>query len=30
MINNLPPLIVYDEDKKSYYVALERFDEADD
>lgn len=30
MINNLPPLIVYDEDKKHYYAALEKFDEEDD
>ncbi len=30
MINNLPPLIVYDEDKKYYYAALEKFDEEDD
>lgn len=30
MINNLPPLIVYDEDKKYYYAALEKFDKEDD
>ena len=30
MINNLPPLIVYDEDKEYYYAALEKFDEEDD
>lgn len=30
MINNLPPLIVYDEDKKYYYAALEKFDKDDD
>ncbi len=26
MINNLPPIIIYNEDKKYYYEALEKFD----
>lgn len=30
MINNMPPLIVYDEDKKYYYAALEKYDKEDD
>ena len=30
MINNIPPLIVYDEDKKYYYAALEKYDKEDD
>ena len=30
MINNVPPLIVYDEDKKYYYAALEKYDKEDD
>ncbi len=30
MINNHPPLIVYDEDKRFYYGALEKFDETED
>lgn len=29
MINNHPPLIVYDEDKRSYYDALRQYDEAE-
>lgn len=29
MINNMPPLIVYDEDKKYYYAALEKYDKED-
>lgn len=29
MINNLPPVIIYKEDKKYYYAALEKFDEED-
>ena len=30
MINNIPPLIIYDEDKKYYYAALEKYDKEDD
>lgn len=30
MINDLPPLIIYDEDKKIYYECLEHFDNKDD
>ncbi len=30
MFYNLPPIIIYDEDKKYYYAALEKFDEKDD
>lgn len=30
MINNLPPVIIYKEDKKYYYAALEKFDEEED
>ena len=30
MTNNMPPLIVYDEDKKYYYAALEKYDKEDD
>lgn len=30
MINNMPPLIEYDEDKKYYYAALEKYDKEDD
>lgn len=30
MINNMPPLIVYAEDKKYYYAALEKYDKEDD
>lgn len=30
MIHNLPPIIVYNEDKKYYYLALEKFDEEED
>jgi len=30
MINDHPPLIIYDEDKHSYYDALERYDTAED
>lgn len=29
MINNLPPIIIYDKDKKYYYEALEKFDTED-
>ncbi|MBC3889216.1 Fic family protein [Acetobacterium paludosum] len=29
MINNLPPLIIYDEDKKLYYEALEAYDKTE-
>ena len=30
MFYNLPPIIIYDEDKNYYYAALEKFDEKDD
>jgi hypothetical protein len=30
MINNHPPLIIYDEDKHLYYECLQRYDEAED
>ena len=30
MINNIPPVIVYDEDKKYYYECLEKYDTDDD
>lgn len=30
MIHNLPPIIIYDEDKKYYYEALEKFDRDED
>ena len=30
MTNNMPPLIAYDEDKKYYYAALEKYDKEDD
>lgn len=30
MINNLLPVIIYKEDKKYYYAALEKFDEEED
>ncbi|NLC45214.1 MAG: Fic family protein [Clostridiales bacterium] len=30
MINNHPPLIIYDEDKRLYYECLQKFDESDD
>ena len=30
MINNHPPLIVYDEDKRFYYEALEKYDETEE
>ncbi|MDR3587744.1 MAG: Fic family protein [Desulfosporosinus sp.] len=30
MINNHPPLIVYDEDKRLYYDSLQRYDEAEE
>lgn len=30
MINNLPPIIIYDEDKKYYYMALEKYDREED
>ena len=30
MINNLPPIIIYNEDKNFYYEVLEKFDEEDD
>ena len=26
MVNDLPPIIIYDEDKKYYYESLEKFD----
>lgn len=29
MINDLPPIIIYDQDKKYYYAALEEFDNND-
>ena len=30
MINDLPPLIIYDEDKEAYYKALEKYDKEED
>lgn len=30
MINNYPPMIIYDNDKKLYYECLEKFDETED
>ena len=30
MINNIPPVIIYDEDKKYYYECLEKYDTDDD
>ena len=30
MTHGLPPIIIYNEDKKYYYAALEKFDEKDD
>ena len=30
MIHDLPPIIIYNEDKKYYYAALEKFDEEQD
>ena len=30
MINNLSPIIIYNEDKNYYYEVLEKFDEEDD
>ena len=30
MINNHPPLIVYDEDKREYYAALQEYDESEE
>lgn len=30
MINDLPPIIIYNEDKKYYYAALEKFDTEED
>ena len=30
MINNHPPLIVYDEDKKLYYECLRKYDESEE
>ena len=30
MLNNHPPVIVYDEDKKLYYECLQRYDESED
>lgn len=30
IINNLPPVIIYNEDKKYYYATLEKFDEEED
>ncbi len=29
MVNNLPPIIIFDEDKETYYMALEVFDHTD-
>jgi hypothetical protein len=29
MTHNHPPLIVYDEDKRSYYECLQKYDEAE-
>lgn len=30
LISNYPPLIVYEEDRKAYYHALERYDDCDE
>lgn len=30
LTNNLPTIIIYDEDKKYYYACLEKFDEEED
>ena len=30
MINNHPPLIIYDEDKREYYAALQEYDESEE
>jgi Fic family protein len=30
MIHNYPPLIIYEEDRKEYYIALQRYDETED
>jgi ferritin len=30
MINDYPPMIIYDEDKGVYYLALQQFDETED
>lgn len=30
MINDMPPLIIYEEDKRSYYDALKAYDEKED
>jgi hypothetical protein len=30
MIHDHPPVIIYDEDKRAYYDALARYDEAED
>jgi len=30
MINNHPPLIIYDEDKRGYYSALQKYDESEE
>lgn len=30
MINNHPPVIIYDKDKTIYYECLEKFDEKED
>jgi len=29
MINNLPPAVIFDEDKETYFMALEVFDHSD-
>lgn len=30
MVNNYPPMIIYEEDKKKYYLALQAYDEKED
>jgi uncharacterized Fe-S cluster-containing MiaB family protein len=30
MLNNHPPIIIYEEDKKRYYEALEKYDGTED
>lgn len=30
MVNNFPPMIIYEEDKKEYYLALQAYDEEED
>ena len=30
MVNDYPPMIIYEEDKNEYYLALQAYDEAED